>query len=156
MMGRPGSMAQDELEMETMAEVELSRLKRQYRIMENDRAACAEDARLQLRNQQNMIDRLEREKAELVLAIKTAKSKAFTRKDKAMDEKLKCLLAKRTKYIELIENEKQQIAELDEQIGKVASIRVYIDLYTNIYSSKRNTVKRINCTMKIARRLLQS
>ncbi|CAL1689263.1 unnamed protein product [Lasius platythorax] len=112
--------AQDELELETMAEAELSRLKRQYRIMENDRATCAEDARLQLRNQQNMIERLEYEKAELVLAIKTARSKAFTRKDEKMDEKLKCLLAKRAKYIELIETEKQQIDELDEQIGKLS------------------------------------
>lgn len=114
--------AQDELELETMAEAELSRLKRQYRIMENDRAACVEDARLQLRNQQNAIDRLEYEKAELVLAIKTARSKAFTRKDMEMDGKLRCLLTKRAKYIELIENEKRQIAELDEQIGKVAGI----------------------------------
>lgn len=120
MMGRAGSMVQDELEMETMAETELSRLKRQYRIMENDRAACAEDAKLQLRNQLNIIERLEYEKAELVLAIKTAKSKTFTRKDEEMDKKLRCLLAKHAKYIELIENEKQQIAELNEQIGKVA------------------------------------
>lgn len=90
--------------------------------MENDRAACVEDARLQLRNQQNMIERLEYEKAEFVLAIKTARSKAFTRKDEDMEKKLKCLLAKRAKYIELIEIEKQQINELDEQIDKVASI----------------------------------
>lgn len=114
--------AQDELELETMAEVELSRLKRQYRIMENDRAACAEDARLQLRNQHNAIDCLEYEKAELVLAIRTARSKAFTRRDRQMDGKLKCLLTKRSKYIELIENETQEIAELDVQIGKVAGI----------------------------------
>ncbi|XP_011147954.1 coiled-coil domain-containing protein 63 [Harpegnathos saltator] len=111
---------QDELELETMAEVELSRLKRQYRIMENDRAACVEDARLQLRNQQNMIDRLEYEKAELLLAIKTAKSKSFARKDMKMDEKLRCLLQKHDKYIDMIENEKRQIAELDQQIGKLS------------------------------------
>ncbi|XP_050457362.1 coiled-coil domain-containing protein 63-like isoform X1 [Cataglyphis hispanica] len=112
--------AQDELELETMAEIELSRLKRQYRIMENDRAACVEDARLQLRNQQNMIERLEYEKAEFVLAIKTARSKAFMRKDDDMEKKLKCLLTKRAKYIELIEIEKQQINELDEQIDKLS------------------------------------
>lgn len=111
---------QDELELETMAEVELSRLKRQYRIMENDRVAYAEDARLELRNQQSMIDRLELEKADLVLAISTAKSEANTRKDEAMDEKLKCLLTKRTKYIDMIKNERQQINELQEQIVKVA------------------------------------
>lgn len=114
--------AQDELELETIAEAEFSRLKRQYRIMENDRAACVEDARLQLRNQQNAIGRLEYEKAELVLAIKTARSKAFAHRDQQMDGKLKCLLMKRAKYIELIENERQQITELDERIGKVAGI----------------------------------
>lgn len=113
---------QDELELEAMAEVELSRLKRQYRIMENDRAACVEDARLQLHNQQNMIDRLEHEKAELLLAIKTAKSKSFARKDEEMDEKLKCLLEKNVNYNDLIENEKRQTVELDEQIVKVAGI----------------------------------
>ncbi|XP_015593598.1 coiled-coil domain-containing protein 63 [Cephus cinctus] len=111
---------QDELELEMMAEAELSRLKRQYRIMENDRMAYAEDSRLQLRNQQNMIDRLEKEKAELVIAIKTAKSESNLRKDAAMDEKLKCLLEKRSKYLETIKNERQQITELEEQIIKVS------------------------------------
>lgn len=120
-MYRP-QQTQDELELETMAEVELSRLKRQYRIMENDRAACAEDARLQLRNQQNMIEHLEQEKAELVLAMKTATSKMFARQDEKMNEKLRCLLMMRANYIELIDNEKQQIAQLDEHIGKVTGI----------------------------------
>lgn len=120
-MYRP-QQTQDELELETMAEVELSRLKRQYRIMENDRAACAEDARLQLRNQQNMIEHLEQEKAELVLVMKTAKSRTFARKDEEMNENLRCLLEKRANYIELIDNERRQIAQLDEQIGKVTGI----------------------------------
>ncbi|XP_023287874.1 coiled-coil domain-containing protein 63 [Orussus abietinus] len=113
--------AQNEEEVEMMAEAELSRLKRQYRIMENDRITYAEDARLQLRNQQNMIDRLEFEKAELILAIKTAKSDKNTKKDEEMDETLKCLLKKRMKYIEMIDTERQQISELDEQIVKVSN-----------------------------------
>lgn len=111
---------QDELELETMAEAELSRLKRQYRMMENDRTTYAEKARLQLRNQQNMIERLEFEKSELVLAIKTSKSESNAKKDEEMDEKLKCLLVKRSKYIKMINNEKQQIDELQEQIIKVS------------------------------------
>ena len=115
---------QDELELETMAEAELSRLKRQYRMMENDRVAYAEDSRLRLRNQQNMIDRLETEKADLVLAIRTAKSNSNKKKDDAMDAKLKCLLSKRTKYIEMIKNERQQINELEEQIVKVRTVVV--------------------------------
>ncbi|XP_043282011.1 coiled-coil domain-containing protein 63 [Venturia canescens] len=117
---RQAQPVQDEVELETMAEAELMRLKRQFRIMENDRVAYADDAKLQLRNQQNMIVRLEAEKADLVLAITTSKSRSNTRKDLMMDERLKCLLAKRTKYIEMIDNERQQIHELQEQIGKVS------------------------------------
>ncbi|XP_053999430.1 coiled-coil domain-containing protein 63-like [Hylaeus anthracinus] len=109
----------DEQELETMAQAELSRLKRQYRIMENDRAACAEDARLQLRNQLNMIARFEYEKAELVLRIKTANSKTFAREDEEMVEKLKCLLTLETNYESMIKAEKGEIAELDDHINKL-------------------------------------
>lgn len=116
---RQAQPVQDEVELETMAEAELSRLKRQYRMMENDRVAYADDAKLQLRNQQSMIARLETEKADLVLAISAAKSRSNSRKDETMAERLKCLLAKRTKYIEMIESERQQIHELQEQIVKV-------------------------------------
>lgn len=110
---------QDELELETMAEAELSRLKRQYRIMENDRVAYAEEARNQLRNQQGLIERLEHEKAELVLAIKAAKSPINTRKDEVMGGELRGLLEKRAGFAEQIQRERQQINELQEQIIKV-------------------------------------
>lgn len=113
---------QEEVELEVLAETELSRLKRQYRIMENDRATYAEDARLQLRNQQNIINQLEYEKAELVLGIKTARSGANNKKDEILAEKLKCLLTTRTKYKETIDNERQQINELEEQILKVVGV----------------------------------
>lgn len=118
-MASKKQQAPDEMELEAMAQAELSRLKRQYRIMENDRVACVEDARLQLRNQLNMIDRLEYEKAELILRIQTATSKTYTQKDEEMEEKLKCLLTLSTKYDEMIKTERQEITELDEQIAKV-------------------------------------
>ncbi|XP_068971166.1 coiled-coil domain-containing protein 63-like [Bombus flavifrons] len=110
----------DEIELETIAIAELSRLKRQYRIMENDRGACTEDAKLQLHNQMNMINRLEYEKAELVLRIKTATSKTFVRKDEEMEEKLKCMLTTQAKYDEMIKTEKEEIAELDNEIHKLS------------------------------------
>lgn len=109
----------DEHELETLAMAELSRLKRQYRIMENDRAACAEDARLQLRSQMNMINHLEGEKAELVLRIKTANSKTFLHEDQKMEGKLKCLLKLQASYSDMIKTEQEETAELDKQIDKV-------------------------------------
>lgn len=110
-------MAHDEIGLE--AEVELAKLKRQYRIMENDRETCVEDARLQLRHQKEIIDHLEHEKAEILIAIQIAKSKMFNIQDEEIGKKLDCLLTKRVKYIDLINNEKQQIVELDKQISKV-------------------------------------
>ncbi|XP_006622407.1 coiled-coil domain-containing protein 63-like [Apis dorsata] len=110
----------DETELETIAQNELSRLKRQFRIMENDRSVCAEDAKLQLRKQINMINRLEYEKAELVLRIKTASAKTFTRKEEKMEEKLKCVLTSQTQYDEMIKNEKQEIGEIDVEIRKLS------------------------------------
>ncbi|XP_011497170.1 PREDICTED: coiled-coil domain-containing protein 63-like, partial [Ceratosolen solmsi marchali] len=94
-------------------------LKRQYRIIENDRAVYVEDARNQLRNQNHIIDKLETEKAELVLAIKAAKSSGNVRKDEVLSAELKTILDKRSHFIEQIKIERQQIAEIQEQFIKL-------------------------------------
>ncbi|KAF7378624.1 hypothetical protein HZH66_015411 [Vespula vulgaris] len=113
------SATQNVTEMEMMSEVELTRLKRQYRIMENDRMKCTEEGGLRLRNQQIMIARLEYEKAELLLAIRSAKSKRFIKKDEVDDVKLKELFDQRSKFIDSIKFEKDQISELKRQIGQI-------------------------------------
>ncbi|KAL7288946.1 hypothetical protein TKK_0016909 [Trichogramma kaykai] len=112
--------AQDELELEAMAETELGRLKRQYRIMENDRLAYAEDARNQMRNQRNIIAKYEHEKAELVLAIKAAKSPGNAKADESASERLAGLLRQRGDFVERIKLERDQIREIDEQILKLS------------------------------------
>ncbi|KZC12586.1 PREDICTED: coiled-coil domain-containing protein 63 [Dufourea novaeangliae] len=111
----------DEHELETLAEAELARLKRQYRIMENDRVACAEDARLQLQNQMNILNHLEYEKAELVLRIKSSNSKTFARQDQEMEEKLKCLLKVYSSYDDMVKSEREEITELDKHILKLTN-----------------------------------
>ncbi|XP_043481677.1 coiled-coil domain-containing protein 63 [Leptopilina heterotoma] len=117
---RQQNQVQDEMELEAMAEAELARLKRQYRIMENDRKSYSRKMQLQLKKQEKIIDQLEREKSELLLTIKAIKSPANLKKDEKDRAEIEKLLQKRTKYMELIEKEKQQIAELDEQIAKVS------------------------------------
>ncbi|XP_051162078.1 coiled-coil domain-containing protein 63 [Leptopilina boulardi] len=117
---RQQNQVQDEMELEAMAEAELARLKRQYRIMENDRKSYSKKVELQLNKQEQIIDQLEREKSELLLTIKAIKSPANLKKDEKDREEIKQLLEKRAKYMEILEKEKQQIAELDEQISKVS------------------------------------
>ncbi|KAI4477481.1 PREDICTED: coiled-coil domain-containing protein 63 [Polistes canadensis] len=139
---RTSSAVQGALEMETMPEVELTRLKRQYRIMENDRLKCAEEGGLQLRNQQIMIARLEYEKAELLLAIRSAKSKKFLKKDEADDIKLKELFHQRSKYIDSIKSEKQQISELNRQIGQISKeVSILREKSLTDAQAKENAVK---------------
>lgn len=44
-MSKKGNVSSDDLEMDQMAEAELFRLQRQYRIMEGDREAYSEEVR---------------------------------------------------------------------------------------------------------------
>ncbi|KAJ8683019.1 hypothetical protein QAD02_018811 [Eretmocerus hayati] len=120
-MLRTEAPVQDEHELELMAETELCRLRRQYRIMENDRQTYAENARNQMRNQTIMIDRLEQEKAELVLAIQAAKSPLNCKRDEAVGAELARLLEKRATFVERIERERAQISEMNEQILRLSN-----------------------------------
>ncbi|XP_035733386.1 coiled-coil domain-containing protein 63-like [Vespa mandarinia] len=148
---RPG---QDALEMEMMPEIELTRLKRQYRIMENDRMKCSEEGSLQLRNQQIMIARLEYEKAELLLAIKSAKSKTFIKKDEMDDVKLKELFDQRSKFIDSIKFEKQQIGELKRQIGQITKeVTVLRRKIPTDVQAKENSFKRHKLILMLENRL---
>ncbi|XP_047370258.1 coiled-coil domain-containing protein 63 [Vespa velutina] len=148
---RPG---QDALEMEMMPEIELTRLKRQYRIMENDRMKCSEEGSLQLRNQQIMIARLEYEKAELLLAIKSAKSKTFLKKDEMDDVKLKELFDQRSKFIDSIKFEKQQIGELKRQIGQITKeVTVLRRKIPTDVQAKENSFKRHKLISMLENRL---
>lgn len=138
-------LEQDESELEIIAEAELSKLKKQYRTMEKERVAYVEDARLQLRSQQNIIDRLEFEKAELILAIRSAKSDTNVKREEILTAKLRQVLNQREKYIEMIKNEKQQIADLQEQIFKVYIINLTLGLlifkciyYTGVQGNSRH------------------
>lgn len=54
MSGNKMLKTQEEIEMEQMAQAELARLKRQFRIMEEDRANYAEETRIVL-NRQRLI-----------------------------------------------------------------------------------------------------
>ncbi|XP_046837533.1 coiled-coil domain-containing protein 63 [Vespa crabro] len=145
---------QDALEMEMMPEIELTRLKRQYRIMENDRMKCSEEGGLQLRNQQIMIARLEYEKAELLLAIKSAKSKTFLKKDEMDDVKLKELFDQRSKFIDSIKFEKQQIDELKRQIGQITKeVTVLRRKIPTDVQAKENSFKRHKLILMLENRL---
>ncbi|XP_071448156.1 outer dynein arm-docking complex subunit 1-like [Hetaerina americana] len=111
--------AQDELEMDQMAEAELARLQRQYRIMEGDRAAYSEEMKFVLGKQKKMIEVLEEEKRELSLNIKIANSPWNKHVDHQTTETLSQLFELHEKYESDIKNEKTQISEIEYEIRKV-------------------------------------
>lgn len=126
---RQQNQVQDEMELEAMAEVELARLKRQYRIMENDRKAYTRKVQLQLIKQEKMIEQLECEEKELLLNLNAIKSPANLKKDEKERAEIQKLIEKKAKYVELYEKEKLEIAELDEQIKRVIIIYRYMNKY---------------------------
>ncbi|KAF7379207.1 hypothetical protein HZH68_017052 [Vespula germanica] len=137
------SATQNVTEMEMMSEVELTRLKRQYRIMENDRMKCTEEGGLQLRNQQIMIARLE-----------SAKSKRFIKKDEVDDVKLKELFDQRSKFIDSIKSEKDQISELKKQIGQITKeVTVLRRKIPTDVQAKENHIKRNKLVFMLENRL---
>ncbi|KAG8237694.1 hypothetical protein J437_LFUL016259 [Ladona fulva] len=109
----------DELEMDQMAEAELNRLQRQYRIMEGDRAAYSEEMKFLLSKQKKMILALEEEKKELSLNIKVTNSSWNKHIDNQTTTTLRQLYELQKKYDADLRKEKSQLAEIEHQIKKV-------------------------------------
>ncbi|XP_046387056.1 coiled-coil domain-containing protein 63 [Ischnura elegans] len=132
--------AQDELEMDQMAEAELARLQRQYRIMEGDRAAYSEEMKFILYKQKKMIEVLEEEKKELSLNIKIANSPSNKHMDVQTSSTLNQLFELHEKYEQDIKNEKTQISEIEYQIRKVhkeIAVLKKSDISDHTYQSKQ-------------------
>jgi len=63
-----------DLELDLMAEQELLRLTRQFRVMEGDKEAYVDEATKALRRQRKILDDLDKERLELDRSLKTARS----------------------------------------------------------------------------------
>ncbi|PSN46817.1 hypothetical protein C0J52_11196 [Blattella germanica] len=109
----------EDLDMDQIAEAEMTRLQRQYRIMEGDRQAYSEEANTTLQRQRRMIHTLEKEKNELLTDLTVAKSPSHEAKDNKVSLELNQLLNLTDKYDADIKAEKMQIAELNWQIKKM-------------------------------------
>ncbi|XP_047103466.1 coiled-coil domain-containing protein 63 [Schistocerca piceifrons] len=118
----------EDLDMDQMAEAELTRLQRQYRIMEGDREAYSQETRLLLQKQRNMIAALEKEKQELLQNLRLSKSTLNEMRDNKLKANIAQLIAEGDRYEAEMKTEKEQLSEMQLQINKiekeVASLRV--------------------------------
>lgn len=105
-----------EAEVDGLAEQELAKLQRQYRIIEGDRRAYSEETQNYLRKQREAIQSLERENEELMKDNTLAGSFQNQNQDKANTDKLSTLLTKEDEIKEQLEDVNQDIGMLDDQI----------------------------------------
>ncbi|XP_076452028.1 outer dynein arm-docking complex subunit 1-like [Babylonia areolata] len=103
-------------EMEGIAEAELSKLQRQFRIMENDRAAYTEESQNTIRKQKAEISQLEREKQEFLKELRLAESRTNQMMDEDHTDTLVTLLEAKDEHEKDIDEAKQEQQDLDEKI----------------------------------------
>ncbi|XP_026277635.1 outer dynein arm-docking complex subunit 1 isoform X1 [Frankliniella occidentalis] len=119
----PGKMQKqepkDDLEVDAIAEQELSRLQRHYRIMEGDKESFSEEAKFFLNKQRKVIESLLSERNELITNLNVAASKRIESKEAKQNDSLAFLMEVQSRFQEAIRTEKTQLHELEHQIRKV-------------------------------------
>ncbi|XP_042365878.1 coiled-coil domain-containing protein 114 [Plectropomus leopardus] len=100
-------------------ESEISRLQRQFRIMEGDRQAYSLQAREQIRKQQQEIEKLLKEQEELHRNLGACKSLSRQQQDSEDTQSLRVLLQQRDMIEVELSKEKQCQNELDKEIANV-------------------------------------
>lgn len=109
----------DDLEVDAIAEQELSRLQRHYRIMEGDKESFSEEAKFFLNKQRKVIESLLSERNELITNLNVAASKRIESKEAKQNDSLAFLMEVQSRFQEAIRTEKTQLHELEHQIRKV-------------------------------------
>ncbi|KAF5286951.1 hypothetical protein FQR65_LT12410 [Abscondita terminalis] len=111
--------AQEKIEMDIMAEAELGKLQRQYRIMEGDRKAFSDETNTKLAKQRKVILALKKEQHELLTDLKVATSLSNKRKDLRASAEVNQMLDEHENYTALIDKEKSHLNEVNKQIQRL-------------------------------------
>ncbi|KAH9641651.1 hypothetical protein HF086_009997 [Spodoptera exigua] len=109
----------DDMEMEKIAEDELSKLQRQFRVMEIDRATVLSSVQPTLRMQKNIINTLNADLEKIMLELKFTKSTSNLMEGAKNREKLITLLKEHEKYSSEVKDHRENIKELDFLLKQV-------------------------------------
>ncbi|CAK1542813.1 unnamed protein product [Leptosia nina] len=109
----------DDMEMEKMAEDELSKLQRQFRVMEVDRATVMSSVRPTLRVQRNLIGTLSSQLDNIMTQLRLTKSAANMVHNARTREKLIVLLKDHERYSSEVREHRSNITELDFLLKQV-------------------------------------
>ncbi|XP_068099079.1 outer dynein arm-docking complex subunit 1 [Hyperolius riggenbachi] len=105
-----------DMDMEGMADSELAKLQRMYRLKEGQRQATTIGKQEQIRRQLAEMHTLEKEREDLLKNLKLSESRSNQSRDQDSQEKLQNLLEQKGELDEQISIEKQTIAELEQEI----------------------------------------
>ncbi|XP_069774744.1 coiled-coil domain-containing protein 114 [Narcine bancroftii] len=111
-------------DMEGLAESELAKLQHQFRIMEGDRQAYTLESQELLRKQLADIDKMKKDREELMLNLRLLESKHNQQQDQENTESIQNSLNYQEKLEEQITNEKQTIHDLEAEI-KVLEQKIF-------------------------------
>ncbi|XP_075984114.1 coiled-coil domain-containing protein 63-like [Anticarsia gemmatalis] len=109
----------DDMEMEKIAEDELSKLQRQFRVMEIDRSTVMTSVQPTLRMQKNIINTLNADLEKIMLELKFTKSTSNLLENSRTREKLITLLKEHEKYAAEVREHRGTIKELDFLLKQV-------------------------------------
>ncbi|XP_071481099.1 coiled-coil domain-containing protein 63-like [Diadema antillarum] len=140
-----------------LAETELAKLQRQYRLMEGDRNAYNFESQDLIRRQLAEIKTLESEKEELMKDLRLSDSQTNQTRDGGNVDKLNDLLDERDEFLEKVSQEKEKQAELDARIRKMEKeIREQHKKMGGVHASQHHTQKTLKAIRVKENRLHQA
>ncbi|KAL4622543.1 coiled-coil domain-containing protein 114-like isoform X1 [Arapaima gigas] len=116
-----------ETEIDNIANLEMTKLQRQFRMMEGDRQAYSIQAQDQIRTQRLEIERLQEEQEELQCRFQVSQSHSHQQQDVDTSQAMQRLLNQRDEVEVQLERQKESIIQLEQEIlsmeKKLAGLR---------------------------------
>ncbi|XP_038863383.1 coiled-coil domain-containing protein 63-like [Salvelinus namaycush] len=134
-----------EIDIDLLAETELSKLQRQFRIMEGDRQAYSVESQDLIRRQLREIQRLHGEREELLRSLRVSESPFQCWDDTDATQNLSSMLVYRDRVVEQLDSEQGKMAYLRQEIltweSKLAGQRRGSTTYHSQKSEANQTLK---------------
>ncbi|XP_027024734.2 coiled-coil domain-containing protein 114 isoform X1 [Tachysurus fulvidraco] len=108
-----------DMDLDALAEAEISKLQRQFRIMEGDRQAYSVQSQELIRKQRLEIEKLRKEHEELQKNLRVSESQSRKQADSHDAQQLRTLLNRRNELEQQLERERLSQAELEREIQSI-------------------------------------
>ena len=112
-------MQMTDVQIDNYAQIELERLQKSFRLMENDKEAFSDDVKKIVFKQKIVLKHLEREKKELETLLGCADNKALSKRESNVLKQLKDQLKEYEEIEDAIKKESQNLVELEEKIENI-------------------------------------